>query len=567
MNLNATYLGTVVELDDKSPRVKIQALRTGKWKHPSAPNKELNITEELLDTFVDNFKNGIRGKELPTNENHADSSFTRSPAWIVDFERKPGELHAIVEVCDEDLLKDIRSGKVKYFSPEIQFGWTNPEDGKNYDVIKGAAWTNIPYIKRMEPAQILNLSEMVDNDEELKREMDSEPYTLFKKTLEAMEEDLKSHGVFDDCGYKFDHEQIEERLGKLKGAGKSNFSVRWNELSLMLNELFLRMRDKGGEHAVIANEHESRLREALNKILEPTYDDGPNLAESSHGAGKDDRQFPNDAKGDEEPDRNNVDSKEHPESSANDPDAENPELPAQCGSCKKLDEGSCPFQGIQVKLAAAGEGNCPQFISTQAQIAPQTDDAGTGSEARGGSGVNFNEETRMENVNLEEFQALQGQVATLSETVKNLATENSSLRESLTLSETQRLQSEARSFVDGYLTKGKITPKQGEIVLNILAIERGEEVKLSDDSTATVATLLGELLESNEIQVPLDEASTKPVKKPVDTANLTEHEKLYTSMETRAKEIALSEGGDWKSFMSRAAREVSAEHSRKNGGK
>ena len=54
-------------------------------------------------------------------------------------------------------------------------------------------------------------------------------------------------------------------------------------------------------------------------------------------------------------------------SEAKDHDATNEALPNQCRECMLLFQGQCPFPTVEIKMAAAGDGNCPRYESYDSQ--------------------------------------------------------------------------------------------------------------------------------------------------------------------------------------------------------
>jgi hypothetical protein len=491
------YLGEVVELKDAkeggTPRVKVQLLREGEWNHPSAPGGKLKLTSQRLDAYYNNFKAGIRGPDIPSNIHHDDPQCKNSPSWLIDMERTPGKLYGIAEVNDAKLYDDLKNKRVKYVSPELLFDWKNPEDDKKYDVMKAFAWTNMPYIKGMDPAQIINLSEVFESDEEV------------ALALRPSQNKPRSDGDNNDSG------------------------------------------DGGVKKA---NDQEDSNKENDNEDL----------------------------------------------NTAQDEDALDPHLPQQCDSCTKLEDGSCPFQGINVKIAAAGDGNCPQYINSQAQISPRTAGSAQNPGGGGGQGVNFSEETNLpepktteppENkpapvVSLADFEKLSGQVTALSEVLQTqqtaLEAEQAARKEAeakLELSETFRVRAEAeaaraedRAIVSRY--DDRLTSFQIGLCEGILSVNRGETVNLSEDGSGdneTVKTLLTKLMESIDQQVPLTEETVKLVPSKTNGSvkladGSTNLSPLAKKIEDRAKEMTKTQGGKWQDHYGMAAREVSGEHAK-----
>lgn len=571
-------------------RARVQLLGPGKWLHPKAPNGVFVVDPKLVDEIEQNFRNGVRGKEIPTNENHLDQNFMRVPAWIVDIERtSPDRLDAIVEFTDDQLADDVRKKKVRYFSPEIAFNWLNPADGRTYNVLKGAGWTNIPYMKGLDPATIINMSEVVGLSE----------YVSFDKAIDEITEELKESG-YDGWEWEFRREMLKKSYEDIDGAEPEALAIVVSKCDAMIDEVkksFKPYSPSGPDFVGIFARWENIMREHLQRKLDSTYDDagdGKKSDDELHGAEfvnpsgqANDRSFKNSAEGDQTDDVNNADDKREPKSkpeepnkrNALDPDAQDQAIPSQCDSCTHLQDGSCPFKGIDVKIAAAGDGNCPQYVSTQAQLDPmRTDGTSQDDQSQGGDSAHFNQEAGMSTPNETEIQLsekleqMNQQLVLLSETVQGYVAENAKLSEQLNLSEAHRLKQEktlaeerARTLVDRYVDKGRITPHQSEIALSMLALGRGEEVHLSEaDGTtkhATIEMLLSELLEANEPQVPLvedGEEATRTVRPVSKDVHMSENDKFNTAMLARAREIA-GPGNDWQPFVGRAAREVAVE--------
>ena len=141
--------------------VEIEVLREGEWKHPKAPNGLLVLTKEKLREFVQNFKDKVVGAELPLDIDHMESG--TAVGWLKDLwlVAKDGLEHlwAKLDIVNENVQKQVKSGELKYFSPSLNFGWEDPTSGNKFDVIRSGALTNFPYLKNMQPA-VVNFSEI-----------------------------------------------------------------------------------------------------------------------------------------------------------------------------------------------------------------------------------------------------------------------------------------------------------------------------------------------------------------------------------------------------------------------
>lgn len=589
------FIGKVVDLSEEGGRkvARVQLLRTGEWTHPRDKDKKLRITKDKLATFERNFNAAVRGKELPSNMDHDDPLCRRSPSWLVGMKHEGEKLFGYMQFTDKDLEKDVADGRVKYVSPELVFGWHNPADGKNYDVMKAVAWTNMPHIKDQEPAAFVNFSDAAVDDPELSEAGSSRKE--FLKVLDDIHETVKENGWDDRFdSWKWDKELLEQEYDRMVGARKDGMAKAVSDFNTAVAGYFASLAQRADGSRIVCSEFMQRLMAFSTRRIAESYIDGPfevtaphrppeglALAESDE-SGSGNRAFNNpddDDEGDGDDDRNNPDDADRLPSDAQDPDAEDPQLPNQCRNCKKLFEGSCPFAGIDTKTAAAGEGNCPQYVSNQTQITPERDPDASGNTS-GASRVHFSESEMPDNkeISLAEFDAVKAQVTQLSETLGTLAavndglkSENEELRkqqanlsERLETERALRQMSEDKALVTAHLSEGRITPKQGEIVTLMLAQSRGDEVKLSegDESPASFQSLMDAFLSENQKQVPITEGDGDGNEGTVvesdgrpGKASLSEGDKLMEAAEKRAKELAKELGGSYQSHYGQAYRE------------
>lgn len=131
---------------------EIHVVPTGRWSHPVYG--EMEITSEHITEFKRNFDSGVR-RDLPITQGHDNGmSGGELPAvaWFKELhDRGVAGLYATVEWTDEgkELLKN-RS--FKYLSPEFYEVYEDPEtQEKYYHVLVGAALTNKPYFKELDP--------------------------------------------------------------------------------------------------------------------------------------------------------------------------------------------------------------------------------------------------------------------------------------------------------------------------------------------------------------------------------------------------------------------------------
>ena len=205
-----------IKLEGVEYPASIEILKEGIWEHPEAPDGVLEVSKEDLEEFVKNFKAKVLGSELPLDYEHKPEK-GHAIGWITKLWTKVtgGVCHlwAKLNVTDEEARKDLKSGCLKYISPQILIGWMNPEDKKNYDVIRSAALTNYPYIKNMEPA-IVNFSEITNK--EVKNTMDEKELKKLKEDIEKRELELTQKQAGLDKTYATKKAELDEMEATLK---------------------------------------------------------------------------------------------------------------------------------------------------------------------------------------------------------------------------------------------------------------------------------------------------------------------------------------------------------------
>ena len=132
------------ELDADGNLVDIEMLRVGTFKHKTYG--DLEITDEMLDSMVDNFKNQIIGRDVSFDWNHKAEA---ASGWLKDLRVEDGVLVGTTELTD-DGKESIKKKKYGYFSIEYNDDYKNPESGdKHGPTILGGALTNRPFISNL----------------------------------------------------------------------------------------------------------------------------------------------------------------------------------------------------------------------------------------------------------------------------------------------------------------------------------------------------------------------------------------------------------------------------------
>ena len=193
---------------------KIQLLKTGKWNHPSYGGFE--ITDQDLKEFKDNFDNNVRKIDIFLDVEHMPEK--GAVAKMKELLIQGGELWAAVEWTEWG--KEVIDQKLfHYISPEFSEEWEDSESGVKYsNVLFGAALTNRPFIKGMEP--VLLSEKMKD-------------FTLYQYNKKEGGNMLKD--ILVALGLKEDA-TIEAVKGKIAELGKSSVSFKEINKALELKE-------------------------------------------------------------------------------------------------------------------------------------------------------------------------------------------------------------------------------------------------------------------------------------------------------------------------------------------
>ena len=142
--------------DGKPPRSSIQLVRTGDFKH--FVYGKIKLTPKILEQLAVSFTEKARGQQLPLDLNHMGAG--EAQGWFTRiFEENDGkELWGEVE-WTEPGLERVRKRLFRYTSLEFDLNYVDPETGDVHGpTVFGAALTNRPFIKRMEPVTV-NFSE------------------------------------------------------------------------------------------------------------------------------------------------------------------------------------------------------------------------------------------------------------------------------------------------------------------------------------------------------------------------------------------------------------------------
>lgn len=139
----------------------------GKFSHPQYG--VIEITNEMLERFVDNFNRKVYQEHIPVDAEHQ-TKLSGALGYFremkVGHNGKPG-VWARIEFTDRG-RQLVEEGAYKYFSPEFYSEWTDPATGITHkDVLIGGAFTTRPFFKdkALEAISMSEFSEVIgEND-------------------------------------------------------------------------------------------------------------------------------------------------------------------------------------------------------------------------------------------------------------------------------------------------------------------------------------------------------------------------------------------------------------------
>lgn len=231
--LNFFSLSEITGLQEIGKK-EIQILKVGFFKHPDAPDRQINISKDDLLKFKENFDNKVRKVDIPINYEHAQSKAHGSKAagWIenLSIKNEGSELWAMPRWTPEG-LKHVEDEEYRYLSSEVLWEYEDNETGNVFArVLKGCALTNYPVIKGMKAINASDLSELSEgqkdgtdkNKTKEKKEMTKQELILkFSEIGVDFSEIEKKAKGFDEIAPK--HAALEIKFSELE---KSNSSLK-----------------------------------------------------------------------------------------------------------------------------------------------------------------------------------------------------------------------------------------------------------------------------------------------------------------------------------------------------
>lgn len=207
----------------------VQAFPYDSWSHPIYG--ETTVTPDIAQQYVKNFKNNVRGTDLPIGYNHGEDKAKgdKASGWIKDMEARDNGLFFKVQFTPT-AIQELENGEWRYFSSEVFDEWTHPHTDEKFQyVVVGGALTNKPWVKGMLPINFSEVADVIDGEEEKEftewstAYMNSLPDSSFlyiesggKKNSEGKTEPLSNrHLPYKDANGKLDLPHLRNAIARI----------------------------------------------------------------------------------------------------------------------------------------------------------------------------------------------------------------------------------------------------------------------------------------------------------------------------------------------------------------
>lgn len=198
-------IDSTLALSDDDNLVEVEMLRVGKFNHPV--HGELNITDELLESMVDNFNNNVLRRDVSFDWNHNQKE---ASAWLKGLEVIDGVLVGTFKFTPKG-KESIENEEYGYFSVEFLDNYVDAETEEEFGpTLTGGALTNRPFITNLKKIEF----ECPEIDGPLYRLEEEKHMEKGKKTI-------KREPVVDDFEIKLEEmnkekKALEEQIAKLE---------------------------------------------------------------------------------------------------------------------------------------------------------------------------------------------------------------------------------------------------------------------------------------------------------------------------------------------------------------
>lgn len=200
----------IIELKELNEKISvIEILKVGK-----VHDRNLEITEKMLDDFVKNFNDGVYGTDIQVNLAHQREG--EAAGWVKDLIKEKGKLFAVVEWTPLGIEK-IENKQFKFTSSELAFSHVHPETGKKIkNVLIGIALTNIPAIKGMTPVSLSEQANFYINNSNNMNKLKKMFTALSAKDAISAEEFKTFQKLAEDTATDENKEEVKEMEDELE---------------------------------------------------------------------------------------------------------------------------------------------------------------------------------------------------------------------------------------------------------------------------------------------------------------------------------------------------------------
>ena len=177
----------------------VQAFPYDSWDHPDYG--VTTVDKEAGQQYVKNFKENVRGQDLPIGYNHGVdmAKGEKAAGWIRDVEARDDGVFIKVEFTPP-AVEELKNGEWRYLSAESFDEWKHPHTGEKFQyVLSGGALTNKPWVKGMLP---INFSEVLTEEDK----------EVMKNEIQAAHDLLTNNG-FEVTGESKEWEHSEPGTG------------------------------------------------------------------------------------------------------------------------------------------------------------------------------------------------------------------------------------------------------------------------------------------------------------------------------------------------------------------
>jgi hypothetical protein len=199
----------IVDGEKDSGLIDVEMLRIGNFEHPAYGT--LEITDELLNSMVDNFNKNTLGRDVSFDWNH---EAKKASAWLREVRVESDLLIGTVELTKSG-KESIESKEYGYFSIEFADDFKDAESGDKYGpTIMGGALTNRPFISKLRKIEF----SLSNEDSKLYREVTKMSDEIKREPVKEVTEDKKDVKLEEFDALQAKNKELEDKLTKLEEA-------------------------------------------------------------------------------------------------------------------------------------------------------------------------------------------------------------------------------------------------------------------------------------------------------------------------------------------------------------